>query len=177
MRKYSFILITFLLLTLTACNQDNNYTITKENKTFIIDTVKQTISYNNDIYEYEINGSSYEIIYPNKSKYWYSKEENNGVTIGIGGSSSDYNETEYIPGSLLIDIISEINSSIFSQKNTLFIFILLIIGFWNLISPYSSWYISYGWKYKNAEPSNIAINLTRTIGILIILLTVVFIFI
>lgn len=42
--------------------------------------------------------------------------------------------------------------------------IALIIGVVNIASPETAWYLSDGWKYKDAEPSDEALLLTRVGG-------------
>lgn len=47
------------------------------------------------------------------------------------------------------------------------------LGIWNAVSPYSSWYFSYGWHYKDAEPSDAALGFTRFGGIVAIIIGVI----
>jgi len=46
----------------------------------------------------------------------------------------------------------------------LFGFIAIVIGIVNIIFPNAMWYLSEGWKYKNAEPSDAALIMTRVGG-------------
>ncbi len=41
---------------------------------------------------------------------------------------------------------------------------LAALGLWNAFSPRSVWYISEGWRYKDVEPSDLAISINRIIG-------------
>lgn len=50
--------------------------------------------------------------------------------------------------------------------NGLFGFILLVIGILGVASPYSVWYLSIGWKIKDAEPSDAALAMHRTVGVI-----------
>ena len=34
--------------------------------------------------------------------------------------------------------------------------LFIVIGLINAISPATGWYLSYGWRYKDAEPSDAA---------------------
>ena len=167
-------IITLMMFLLIGCvkSSESKYTITKENEIFFIDTINQTISHDNEVYKYKIDGNSYEITYPDNSRYWYKQEENGG----FGGWSDDYNETKYISGSLLIDILSNEHSKTNKEKNFFAIFILFILGGWNIIFPYSSWYLNYGWRYKDAEPSDAALILARLSGVIIIIITLVLVF-
>jgi len=39
--------------------------------------------------------------------------------------------------------------------------LLIVIGLWNVISPQSAWYFNYGWRFKDAEPSDEALSVGR----------------
>ena len=51
------------------------------------------------------------------------------------------------------------------------------IGVFNIVSPYTAWYLEYGWRYKNAEPSDIALGLNRVVGVIAVIVAVVILFI
>ena len=38
------------------------------------------------------------------------------------------------------------------------------VGIFNLAAPKARWYLSYGWRFKDAEPSDAAITLSRIGG-------------
>ena len=61
-------------------------------------------------------------------------------------------------------------------KNVLVIFVLLAIGIFNAVSPQTAWYLSDGWKYKDAEPSEMALGMTRFGGIVAIIIAVFMMF-
>lgn len=48
--------------------------------------------------------------------------------------------------------------------------ILLVIGIVNTAAPRFAWYLKDGWKFKDAEPSDDAISLTRAGGIIAIII-------
>lgn len=49
--------------------------------------------------------------------------------------------------------------------NGLFGFILLILGIVSVASPNTAWYLSVGWKIKDAEPSDAALAMNRVGGV------------
>ncbi len=51
--------------------------------------------------------------------------------------------------------------------------LLMIIGLFNLISPQTGWYLSYGWRFKDAEPSDAALVMARIGGGIAILIGVI----
>lgn len=44
--------------------------------------------------------------------------------------------------------------------------VFLLLGLWMLIFPNMAWFLAYGWKYKNAEPTNIALVWMRVSGVI-----------
>ncbi|HIX66021.1 MAG TPA: histidine kinase [Candidatus Anaerotruncus excrementipullorum] len=42
--------------------------------------------------------------------------------------------------------------------------LLAALGGFNLLLPRASWYLSYGWRYKNAEPSDLVLAINRIGG-------------
>ncbi len=50
--------------------------------------------------------------------------------------------------------------------NVIFGFVVLIIGVINLISPQTGWYLSRGWQFKDAEPSDEALVWGRIAGVI-----------
>ena len=47
------------------------------------------------------------------------------------------------------------------------------VGIFNLAAPKVSWYLSYGWRFKDAEPSNAAITLSRIGGAIAVVIGVI----
>lgn len=48
-------------------------------------------------------------------------------------------------------------------------FLFIISGLIAAISPYSAWYLSHGWRFKNAEPSDLALSTERIVGIVLVI--------
>ena len=51
-------------------------------------------------------------------------------------------------------------------------FILFISGLFGTISPETSWMLSYGWRYKDVEPSELALVAQRAGGIIAIAISI-----
>ena len=51
-----------------------------------------------------------------------------------------------------------------ARENLFFGIICLLIGLFNLFCPYGAWFLGYGWRYENAEPSDLMLIATRIIG-------------
>jgi hypothetical protein len=50
---------------------------------------------------------------------------------------------------------------------------LLGVGAWNLFAPRSAWWLGWGWRYRNAEPSDLAIGLYRVGGGVLIFMGII----
>lgn len=53
----------------------------------------------------------------------------------------------------------------------------IVIGLINAISPETGWYLSHGWKYKDAEPSDAALTTGRISGIAAIIIGIICFFV
>lgn len=60
--------------------------------------------------------------------------------------------------------------------NVLVGLVLIIVGFVNVLSPKSGWYLSHGWRYKDAEPSEAALFFARLGGVVGIIVGLIFMF-
>ena len=158
-----FILCTSLLL-LPACGKKESvYTVTLNNKDYVVDTVNQTIQEGGFTYSYEmsLSGDSITIEYPNGSTYWWQQ---NGA-MGHGGWSNDYDPAKYpSDGGTLIDVLEKEAPRQRSDKSFVPFFLFLFAGLFNLFAPETSWYLGHGWRYKNAEPSDLTLIVTRITG-------------
>ena len=47
--------------------------------------------------------------------------------------------------------------------------IMIIVGLIEVIKPEIGWYLSEGWKFKNAEPSDTALLMARIGGVIVII--------
>ena len=177
MKKITIILLmlaTFFIL--TGCGKSEpTYNVNIRGKEFTVDKANGTIYDGENIYKYMYNhtvsGTNIEITYPDASTYWETQNEKRGA--GYMGWSDDYDENRYVEGEVLVDAIRKGNPKKPNTGNIVLMIVLVAIGLWNVISPYSSWYVSYGWRYKNAEPSDVALTIMRISGVILIIVTLV----
>lgn len=162
---------------LSACSQKEEtagHTVMQNGKEYTIDYDAMTISDGTYVYHFQVNGRGnssvhYEFVYPNGSKFYWTKQ-NNG---GYGGWSDDYNEEAYVDGYTLLDVLDARTTKESRSKNVILIIVLFVIGLFNAMTPETAWYLSDGWKFKNSEPSEAALGLTRFAGIAAMVLAVI----
>ncbi|MBQ4110088.1 MAG: hypothetical protein IJC74_04320 [Clostridia bacterium] len=175
MKKFCVGIICLMLISVLMCLA-STYTVTRNGIEYTVDTDSMTISDGTNTYQYIISGEGSEIniTYPDGSTYWWKVSPGGGW----GGWSDDYDPEKYVDGDVLISVLEEKTAKQpSSDKNFLLIFILIIIGLWNVISPYSSWYLSRGWHYKDAEPSEASLAFTRIGGVIVIIIAVIILFV
>lgn len=177
-RFWIAVLAVFLVFTLFGCaKQESIYTVSKNGTMYRVDTEKKAIYDTLYTYRYELSGDSSSfnitITYPNGSTYWYSKSDSRGQ----GGWSDDYSETAYVPGDTLVAIVQENMSQPANIGGILGGLLLIAVGLLNVIAPQMLWYLGYGWRYKNAEPSDAAISFGRISGGIAIVIGIVFLFV
>lgn len=54
--------------------------------------------------------------------------------------------------------------------------VLMLIGIVGVVSPQTLWYVSHGWRYKDAEPSEAVLFFNRVGGVIAIIIAAVSLF-
>lgn len=166
MKKLEVILVLILIaISLCACSSiRTTYTVEQDGITYTVDTINHTIFDGRNTYQYSFSGSksSYtaDITYPDGSTYWWEQQGSSGH----GGWSDNYDKNCFVAGDVLCDVLKEKAPKISNPSNFFLAIILLGIGIFNIISPYTAWYWQYGWRYKDAEPSDAALSTNRILG-------------
>lgn len=176
-------LALLLLLFLAACGSEKKpstvYEVEYQGKVFTVDQEQQTISVDGYVCQFEVSrrGESveFDVTYPDGSTYWWS-ESGYG---GSGGWSDDYDPDKYVAGDVLWDVLglSVPTKSDGSGRYIGLGLILILLGAVHAIRPQTMWYLSYGWRFKDAEPSDLALFAERAGGIVAIVAGVVCLFV
>lgn len=179
-KRFALLLALCLALFLCACASITNtmHYVQRNGVDYEVDTQAQTISDGTNTYNYTFSesGASYSITvsYPNRSTYTLS-----GSTYGSHSShSSNYSSQQYTDGEILCDILEDIHlneraSGIqLSGKKFFLVLFLGAAGIFLLLSPHTAWYLSHGWHYKDAEPSEASLTWNRISGAICIALAV-----
>ena len=161
MRRRVFSMLCLLAaLLLTACGGQERSSVYEKNG-YTVDQEHCNIVHGEDVYTYEISGdgSSIQITYPNGATYHWTWSGN----MGYGGWSDDYDPERYADGDTLIDLVN-FQPPRESSGDPLLGLLALAVGVFNLVSPRTAWYLNYGWRFRDAEPSDAALVLGRVGG-------------
>ncbi len=180
MKKAKYLILSMLTLVtmLAGCSSVNKpYIYSYNDINYTVNPEEQTITCGEHIYTYTFSGNTsqcdIEITYPDNSRYYITKDEN----VSYGGSSDDYNPDKYVDGSILCDAILENAPKEKGRSNLFLIILLFAFGILGTVSPKTIWQLEYGWRFKNAEPSDIALTVNRVVGVVLMIIAAVFIFI
>lgn len=180
-----FALILAAAMLLAGCKKEPLpavYTVYSYGAPYTIDTEGRTISDGTYTYgyEYAASGSSVSFTYPDGNVYSAGIQSANssgagGVSAGSVSADYDYNSGYTDPLSLCYALASprETERAASSGANPLLALLLCGVGIFNLAAPKASWYLSYGWRFKDAEPSDAAITLSRIGGAIAVVIGVI----
>lgn len=171
MKKLLCVLSILCLLLLCACarpaeDDEGGVTVDFENGTVFDGTNTYRFTFSGDREDYGVR-----ITYPDGSTYWWNKSG----SVGSGGWSDDYVEGRYISGDILCELIASKAARPRDPANpakVVFALLAIAIGAFSAASPRTAWYWSYGWRYKDAEPSDLALSAERVGGVIAIVVGV-----
>lgn len=72
---------------------------------------------------------------------------------------------KYASANTLIDVLQENAPKRTNPNATTAALLLMALGLFEAVFPKATWYLGYGWRYKDAEPSDAALLFSRLGGI------------
>lgn len=164
-----FFLFALLAALLAGCaGAPEVYTVSYIGTDYTVDTVNGTISDGLYTYLYEIEGTSDRrsttITYPGGARYYWTQSGSGG----LGGCSDDYDPVRYADGDTLLTVL-EMSAPKEYSGHPVAGLLLIALGAWYVLAPRAAWHLSYGWRYRDAEPSEAALVISRVSGIAVIL--------
>ena len=165
------ILVLVLALILVGCGEQEPLTaFDRYGNEYVIDREQGTISDGVYTYAYAYDGDSevfsISIEYPNGARYTYS--QSNG--FGSGGYTSNYDEETYASGDILAEVLQNTVPKKASARNIFVGILLMGLGAFYMACPRAGWYLSYGWRFKDAEPSDAALIFGRISGAVVLVI-------
>ena len=184
MKKIILLLMSIvMMISVCACSSDvdTTYTVTKNGTDYVVDAENCTIFDDENVYQYTFSKSSsgynVKITYPDGSFYSYNKEISGSISTGSGSWSDDYDEERYIDGQILCDLLIDHEPKDSKSVNPVLILVLIGVGIFFLAFPRAAWFLEYGWRYKDVEPSDVALGFQRAGGVFLIIFAVIMCFI
>jgi len=176
MKKIIAILLLMMAILLMGCQKSKEvYTQEYAGRILTINTAEKTITDGEDVYTYTKDYDRIQITFPNGKTYWRKTAVDKAQGSEGGEMISD--DPRCIPRSTLISIVNNIEKTT-GASGTFNLPVLLMGlltcggGIWICRNPEKIWYWQWGWRYKDAEPSDRAITVEFVAGILLIILGV-----
>lgn len=170
--------MTLCFLLATACSADrgnpNVYDVEYNGKIYSVDLIKQTVSVDGYTCQFNVtHGGRFVVTYPDGSTY--SADSN----IGWGGSHSEgFDPEQYVSGDTLWEVLKQDHPDARQRSTHGGLGILLIFfGILETAFPQAFWWLSHGWRYKNAQPSDLALGLGRVGGVILIIIGIICFFV
>lgn len=168
MKRFLLIFCVMTLALLCACGREPLSPVYEKNG-YTVDTQAQTITKGEDVihYSYGYNGKI-TFTYPDNTTTSWSQ---NGT-----GTSSLFFDFDRWPGALeLMDVLDRDDLPERKTGNPLGL-LLIPLGVLQAVFPQAFWFINHGWKYKDAEPSELALGLGRAGGVLVAIIGLIMLF-
>lgn len=175
MKRFCIAMLALLLmLSLAGCGEQGPvYAVDRYGNEYTIDREQGTISDGTHTYEYTYKGDSEDysvtIEYPNGGSYHWG--ESGG--FGSGGGNSKYDPQRYTDADILIQLLQENAPKGIRIGNILAALVLIGGGIFCIACPETVWYLESGWRYRDAEPSDFALGVTRFSGIAAIVIGII----
>lgn len=178
-RLYRLLIVVCMVGLLFACAAQSVTTIDGIALEFLDDG--RTIRYGEQTYIYSTDSKTITIEYPNGYLYTYTSLDQSQYS---GQWSYQLDAPGFLSGSELgyIDedvLVTELqNHAKKGRAPAMLIPALLLasVGLGLAVKPKNLWYVTEGWKFKNAEPSDAALGLYRFMGIALIVFGAIILF-
>ena len=151
---------------------------------YVVDTENGTVTMDGDTYTYALSvtpgqSAQLKLTYPDGTWSSYSGRM---IQYGISGTGSDssgfvrgrYLSCDALWHALRVDEQIEGNSG--GGGFMLLGVVLALVGLFQFVSPKTMWKFNWGWRYKNAEPSDLALSIGMLSGVLTIVLGIIVFF-
>lgn len=176
MKKWLLFCLTALCLFLfAACSQPVEYSAQINGRDYLLDTDSQTISDGVNIFSYTASGTKdrYTVVisYPDGTSYVWEQSDGSGSGGWRAGLEDEYQYD--VDGSTLCDLVAMTLPDPPNYDRIIIAVILAGIGLFNIVRPRTAWFLDSGWKYKDAEPSDMALSAHVIGGILALVIAVI----
>ena len=177
MKRLSILVLALALaLSLFGCGGEKVILVTDRYGTaYTIDREQQTISDETHTYAYHYEGDSevftITITYPNGGTYSYRHSD--GIITGSGTANYNYGGNGYADGDHLAELLKDNLPKRGSARNILAALVLAAGGIFMIACPETIWFLESGWRYKDAEPSDLGLAMPRICGVIALIIAVI----
>lgn len=173
MKHRLFALILVLAALLTGCQKKapDNYIVIHNGRTLSVNTIARTVTDGDDVYSYSVQEGTtstvMEITYPNGKTMTVSQNK----ASGMGNSSGELTVEEaerYLSEWTIFDAVQEATTERYKFHLGYFLLGILIAGagVFLILDPETAIYWRHMWWFKDAEPTDFAIGMTRFSGVI-----------
>ncbi len=166
----------FALFLCSCSEKQTDYSETRNGITYVVDTEANTVSDGTHTYVFTASGKadgySITVSYPNGASYTANKHI---------GSWDGLIDTQYASGETLVEVIK---SAVFNESGismtpakVVVIVFLIGLGVLNILKPKILWFLSWGWHYRDAEPSDVALVVGRVSGVIAVMVAIALLFV
>lgn len=170
MKKYNIIYILIIsLLLLCSCGRNTVVEVASGKYTAMVDTWNHTIIVDGNVYSYKQTENSLTIVWPDGVSYTKTYYPNAAMGGSSGTIDSSIYPSEYVMFKMLDSVLNRQQTA-----NVLSVWqvVSILLGITMVACPRIFWFMSYGWRFRDAEPGSFALPVFRFIGVIIIVVIV-----
>ncbi len=186
MKRSLFVFLTcLLLLCLFGCSSRQNsieyhYVSNVQDILFTIDPDASTISDGIHTYSYAIdsrrNGFTINLTYPDGAEYFWASRSSGSISTASGDFKGEPAGADYTDPMILCQALESKAMEKPRQIPALLCLLLMGMGAVMVLAPQTVWFLRWGWQFRDAEPSSLALGVSRASGVAVILAGIVFLF-
>ena len=188
MKRVLVCLTLLCCLFLTACGRNapkEPYEGYYNGSTYVVDEADGTVTMDGNTYTYTLSvtpgqSARLKLTYPDGT--WSSRSGRvgaQGVVYITGTDSTGFEHGRYLSCDALwhaLDVDERIEGNSGGAGYMLLGVVLVGLGVFQFVSPETMWKFNWGWRYKNAEPSDLALNMGMLSGALSVVLGIILFF-
>ena len=171
MRRLIWTCILLLLLYPVPAAMAAGTPVEVDGHALVVDFQAGTITGEGEVYSFAIQGDSIRIDYPNGVSF----VRTGNATAGYGPMDQPFSTAGYLSEDTLFKALEGGGAEGGWRLGSYapLAVILLPLGIFSLVKPERAWYVSWGWRYKNAEPSDGALLAQRLEGVVLVVIGIV----
>ena len=186
MKRVLVCLMVLCCVLLVGCRPKTPATIegNYNGRDYVVDTENCTVTMDGDTYTYTLRvtpgqSAQLKLTYPDGS---WSTRSGRGGSYGIsvtGMDSPDFQRDRYLSCDALwhaLRVDEQIEGNSGGAGYMLLGVVLVLAGVFQFVCPEVMWKLNYGWRFKNAEPSDLALKMGMLCGALTVVFGIVLFF-